>query len=179
VLPLKWKQMWGEAVCLAADVDPDAYIEGPTGEHVFAAFKASTIEEFIEILHAAHRKTGEPDPGMCKGLGRKVRLRRDWEEVKYDVMALVLRSKFDLTRPEGQMLLDTGDALLIEGTEWGDRVWGVSLPYEGPLTPLSAQLSPGRNWLGTLLMARRAELRAEKLFGVVTSAEISNAFFVR
>lgn len=177
VLPMTWGHLWGPAVCIAADVDPDVFIEAPTGEHAFAAFKSRTIEGFIEILHAAH-KDGQPSPGLCKGIGRKVKLRSDWEEIKYDVMAMVLRSKFTLERDEGHMLLNTGDALLIEGTEWNDRVWGVALPYDGTYSKYTAQGSPGRNWLGSMLMMVRAELMAEKLFGATSRAVYGNAVFV-
>ena len=66
---------------------------------------------------------------------------------------------------EGRRLLETGTRLLVEGTWWHDRVWGVdlaarpahSLPWHGA----------GRNWLGALLMARRSELVAEHALGVV------------
>jgi predicted NAD-dependent protein-ADP-ribosyltransferase YbiA (DUF1768 family) len=61
----------------------------------------------------------------------------------------VLARKFHPAREEAQMLLDTGDAQLVEGTYWHDQVWGVDITT-----------GIGRNWLGTLLMARRAELRA-------------------
>ncbi len=45
-------------------------------------------------------------------------------------------------------LLATGDAELIEGNTWGDRVWGVDL-YRGA----------GENHLGKILMRIRDELR--------------------
>jgi ribA/ribD-fused uncharacterized protein len=130
----------------------------PTGEHMFAAYKARGRKDFQRILLAA-------DPGDAKAIGREIMLRGDWEEVKYDVMRWVLALKFTLARPEGQMLLDTGDRLLVEGTWWGDRVWGVDLRKQPAAAPWE---SPGRNWLGVLLMARRTELRAEQLLGVVT-----------
>ncbi len=128
-----------------------------TGEHLFAALKARDSEGFYSVVDAE-------DPNDCKSAGRSLSLRTDWERVKYDAMRLVLALKFTLEREEGQKLLATGDALLVEGTFWGDTVWGVDLT-----TPLSdddedpAKVDyPGRNWLGTLLMARRAELRAEQ-----------------
>lgn len=122
----------------------------PTGEHMFAAHKATTTDEH-RLLAAVST------PGAAKRLGRKIRLREDWEFIKYDVMRYVLRVKFAVGRPEAQMLLETGDALLVEGTYWSDRVWGVDLNRGDVEAP---QTLPGRNWLGTLLMARRAELRA-------------------
>ena len=62
-------------------------------------------------------------------------------------MRSLLAQKFRLGSPLGLRLLATGDAELIEGNTWGDRYWGI---VNGA----------GENRLGTLLMDRRAELRA-------------------
>lgn len=129
----------GEPIVYAGD-------EYMTGEHLFQAMKAITERDEEKVRKAK-------SPGEAKKLGRRLQLRPDWEEVKYDVMAIVVRHKFARDRAEAKMLLDTGDALLMEGTFWGDQVWGIDL---------SLPTWPGRNWLGTLLMARRAELRADK-----------------
>lgn len=120
-----------------------------TGEAFFAAWKANDSETFLEIFT-------ERDPRKARSLGRKCDLRPDWEQIKYDVMMLTLRLKFDLDREEGKRLLATGNAFLQEGTYWGDDVWGTKLQEKG---------EPGRNWLGTMLMAVRAELKAETVFG--------------
>jgi ribA/ribD-fused uncharacterized protein len=142
-----------------------------SGEHMFQAFKARTRADHDRIAAA---KT----PAEAKAEGKHyLRLRPDWERVKYDVMRLVLATKYRLEREEGPLLLATGDALLVEGTTCGDRVWGVDLKTgraehpEAALLNLEAgggwepgegwQYSPGRNWLGLLAMARRAELVAE------------------
>lgn len=115
-----------------------------TGEHFFQACKAITGDDFRRVQRTR-------SPGDSKSLGRRIQLREDWEAVKYDVMAVVIRSKFSVGREEADLLVETGNALLVEGTFWGDQVWGVDLKKPG---------WPGRNWLGTLLMARRAELVA-------------------
>lgn len=142
-----------------------------TGEHMFQAFKASSREDFVRLADA-------PSPAEAKANGKHyLRLRMDWERVKFDVMRLVLRTKFAHGREEAGLLLATGDALLIEGTTWGDRTWGVDLKagrkraadegagglgLDGPWEAGEPwELSPGRNWLGALLMVRRAELVAE------------------
>lgn len=136
-----------------------------SGEHMFQAFKACTKADHERIA-----ATGTPAEARAEGK-HLLRLRGDWERVKYDVMRLVLAVKFRHGRAEAPMLLATGDALLIEGTLWGDETWGVNLktgrsswmarheigdmtwePGEG------WEDGPGRNWLGTLLMVRRAEL---------------------
>jgi ribA/ribD-fused uncharacterized protein len=143
-----------------------------SGEHMFQAFKAVNAADH-DMINAG--KT----PGEAKANGRHyLRLRPDWERVKFDVMRVVLRTKFAPGREEYALLAATGDALLIEGTNWGDRVWGVDLKagrkhweevdarHPGG-TPRDWDpgepwvQSPGRNWLGVLLMARRAEIVAE------------------
>lgn len=153
--PIDMKKVWGDTF--------------KTGEHAFAALKAFGEEgktrAFEQIRDAS-------TPAEAKQRGRTCKLRSDWEEVKYDVMMTILRHKFTLDREEGEILLNTGDALLIEGTYWNDHVWGVCLNEDS-----SPMHSPGRNWLGTLLMARRAELRAEQLFGYQSYAGIYGGLF--
>lgn len=114
----------------------------PTAEHAFQAWKATREGQFEGIRKV---KT----PGAAKAGGRNCELRPDWETVKYDVMAMVVRAKFHPTSLLADELVGTGDALLIEGTYWGDTVWGVDLRQKG---------YQGNNWLGRILMARRAEL---------------------
>lgn len=144
-----------------------------TGEHLFQAMKAPTGVDFRKILASA-------TPGEAKANGRHLlNLRPDWERVKYDVMRVVLGLKFTLARDESRMLLDTGDALLVEGTYWNDQVWGVALHRKDGDEPGDGWSSgPGRNWLGTLLMARRAELFAE-LNGVEPFLYQSTIDFIR
>lgn len=127
----------------------------PTGEHAFAAMKFWG-SDYLHFRRIVASDPDNPNEGKALGRSRSNPLRTDWEIVKLDVMAAVLRSKFTLARDEGRRLLATGDRILVEGTFWYDEVWGVSLNVNG---------MPGRNWLGTLLMARRAELRAQSLFG--------------
>lgn len=139
-----------------------------TGEHAFAAMKAYHGGKTAQY----HRIKNADSPGEAKALGQMCELRPDWEAVKYDVMMAILREKFTVTRVEGDVLLDTMEALLVEGTYWDDRVWGVSL-----FSDRSPLLAPGRNWLGTMLMARRAELRAEKLYNHVHNTGSYNELF--
>lgn len=107
-------------------------------EHAYQAAKTLYPEERHTILMA-------PTPGYAKRLGRQVRLRVDWEQVKLDVMLELLRRKFAKEPLKGK-LLATGDARLVEGNTWGDRFWGVSYGY-------------GLNHLGNLLMRVRDECR--------------------
>lgn len=133
-------------------------IEFKTGEHAFAAMKfwGTDWTHFEAIVEASG-----PNPAKALGRSRAHPLREDWEIVKLDVMAAVTRAKYAVGRPEADLLLETGDKILVEGTWWSDEVWGVALDEEG---------CPGRNWLGTLLMARRAELKMLDYYGI----EVSN-----
>lgn len=139
-----------------------------TTEHAFAAAKASNEKEFYEIASAQgfnyfDKKTQQTEevsaPNHAKSLGRSCALEPYWEQDKIDVMRQCLDAKFRPismggtpgTQDMADRLLDTGNALLVEGTWWKDEVWGVDLRKKG---------TPGRNLLGVLLMARRAELLA-------------------
>lgn len=113
-----------------------------TIEHWYQAMK-TLIESEREAIRSA------PSPGVAKRLGRRCQLRLDWEAVRIPVMRFGLKHKFRTGTSDGQYLLGTGDQLLVEGNDWKDRFWGVD--------------GTGENWLGHLLMARRAELRSALL----------------
>ncbi len=111
----------------------------PSLEYAFQAAKT---------LNLAQRRLirGAPTSGKAKALGRTVRLRPDWEEVKLEIMAELVEDKFTRHYPLTQRLLGTGDQEIVEGNVWGDRFWGVC---DGK----------GENHLGRILMAVRDELR--------------------
>jgi len=111
----------------------------------------ATVEHYYQAMKtldpaARERIRTAATPGVSKRLGRRVDLRPDWEAVKIPVMRRALAHKFTHETEAGHYLLESGDGVLIEGNTWGDRFWGV----DGGV---------GENWLGHLLMARRAELR--------------------
>lgn len=88
-----------------------------TNEHYFQAMKSLNPKERQAIVLA-------PTPGKAKYLGRKVSLRKDWEDIKEEVMLTGLRHKF--SNPElRKKLLATGNEELIEGTTWHDNYWGI------------------------------------------------------
>ena len=82
------------------------------------------------------------------GRDRARPLRRDWEEVKDDVMRDALRAKFEQHAELLGLLLSTGDADLVEHTR-NDRYWGDG----GDGSRL--------NMLGRILMEVRRELGGE------------------
>lgn len=86
------------------------------------------------------------DPSASKRMGRRLRLRDDWETVKTDVMEAIVRSKFSENPDLREKLLATGDSFLVEGNTWGDTCWGICN-------------GKGENRLGKILMKTRYELR--------------------
>lgn len=121
------------------------YVIGPnckwTVEHMYQAMKTLDQDERMEILFA---KT----PGIAKKLGRICTVRPDWDEIKVGVMRKALQIKFENPTLR-EKLLDTGDAILIEGNNWGDTYWGMCNGV-------------GKNMLGVLLMEVRQEIRNEQ-----------------
>ena len=86
------------------------------------------------------------DPSTAKREGRRVTLRPDWEEVKYQIMYEICLAKFTQNKELRDRLLATGDEYLEEGNTWGDRIWGT----------VNGQ---GNNWLGKILMQLRDEIK--------------------
>lgn len=110
----------------------------PTTEHAYQACKSDNVNE-------ATRVSLLKSPGDAKRVGRTLAVRKDWEQVKEQIMLDVLRLKFTLPDLR-RRLLATGDVQLVEGNTWGDRYWGVCN-------------GTGANRLGKLLMQVRQECR--------------------
>ena len=109
----------------------------PSVEHAFQAEKTLDMEIRKKIAKAS-------TPGKAKSIGRKVKLRFDWEAVKDIIMLTCLQQKFAIPKFR-RALLATGDAKIIEGNNWGDVYWGVCNGI-------------GKNKLGKLLMQIRQEI---------------------
>ena len=94
-------------------------------------------------------------PNRAKRLGRLVKLRPDWEDVKKSIMKDILIEKFS-DKKLRQKLIETYPYTLIEGNDWGDKYWGVDFKTQ-----------EGQNNLGKILM----EIRKEIIDGVLKYAE--------
>ena len=85
-------------------------IEGklyPSVEHAFQAMKTTDEDEQEAIKNCT-------TPGRAKRLGRKVKLRDNWEDIKVSIMKNIIEVKFsDVFLME--KLLSTLDKTLIEG----------------------------------------------------------------
>ena len=85
-----------------------------------AAFQAQKC-----INKADREKFCNLNPTEARNLGRKIPLRKDWEQVKMTVMKEIVMAKFEQNPDLMEKLLNTGNAYLEEGNTWGDRTWGT------------------------------------------------------
>lgn len=117
-----------------------------TAEHAYQAAKTNDPNERAWI--AMQETPGKAKKaGSKKGLnGDKITLIDGWDDVKVDIMRIIVRRKFKLNNAIRTKLIATGDAELIEGNWWHDEFWGVCN-------------GRGENHLGRILMELREEFR--------------------
>ena len=115
-----------------------------TSEHYFQAQKFSGTEFEEKVRLAA-----TPKEAAELGRNRKFPLRKDWETVKDDIMREALRAKFTQNKELKKILLETGDAELVEHTA-NDNYWA------------DGGDGSGKNVLGKLLMELREQLKSEE-----------------
>lgn len=123
--------------------DSTVYLDGvlySSVEHAYQAAKTLDPQERSQVRSASTH-------GLAKKLGRKVKMRPGWDNVKLSVMADLVSQKFARHHELRKMLLETGDAELIEGNYWGDVFWGVCK-------------GKGENHLGKILMNLRTSYQA-------------------
>lgn len=123
--------------------------EYPTAEHAYQAGKASKEAVREWILSA-------PTPSLVAMAAHGLYtwdIVPTWSKIKFDRMLNVLRAKFSQHENLRKLLLETGEARLVEAGTTNNavnRVWGE---VNGK----------GQNMLGVLLMKVRDELRKEEL----------------
>jgi ribA/ribD-fused uncharacterized protein len=113
----------------------------PTSEHYFQAQKFAGTPYLEEVRQAA-----SPKQAAAIGRDRRLPLRADWEQVKDDVMKRAVLRKFETHADIREVLLATGDELLVEKAA-KDYYWGCGKD------------GSGKNRLGQILMEIRATLR--------------------
>ncbi|XP_031626696.1 uncharacterized protein LOC116342985 [Contarinia nasturtii] len=112
-----------------------------TVEHYFQA------EKFQDLNYAEKIRTVK-SPKEAKKLGqsRDYQIKNDWNRIRNDVMFKGCLTKFEQHEDIRKMLLDTGNATLIENARY-DSYWGNGLQGNG------------KNMLGKTLMEIRDYLR--------------------
>lgn len=138
----------GEYDFLSNFYNANVVIGGLTFSNTEAAFQAmKTLDE------NERKKFTSLPPNEAKKMGRRIALRPDWEEVKYDIMYDIVKAKFTQNEHLKQRLLATGGQELVEDTtSWHDNIWGnCDCP--------KCRNIEGQNHLGKTLMRVREELK--------------------
>ncbi|MBZ8183259.1 NADAR family protein [Oscillatoria salina] len=123
-------------------------LDWKTVEHYYQAHKylGSKNEAIISEI----RQAATPEEAAALGRNPELSLRDDWEQVKKQVMWKGVLTKFLTHRDIQKILLSTGDEIIVEDSP-KDYYWGCG------------QNRTGMNELGKILMAVRAEIRANFL----------------
>ena len=120
-------------------------LEYKSSEAAWQAQKTINAEERVSFTSL--------EAGASKRKGRSVKLRTDWELVKYKLMVEICYAKFSQHPELAEILLSTGNEELVENTTgWHDNTWGNC---ECPRCVNKV----GKNLLGKALMEVREQLR--------------------
>ncbi|MEM7163739.1 MAG: NADAR family protein [Bacteroidota bacterium] len=133
-------QAWGEFSNFAAYPIKLKGKVWPTSEHFFQAqkFAGTSMEDKV-------RKAPSPMKAAEMGRNRRVKIVKNWDHKRDNVMLEAVRAKFTQHEDLAALLISTGDAKLIEHTE-NDSYWG------------DGRDGSGKNRLGKILMKVRDEL---------------------
>jgi len=109
-----------------------------------------TVEHYYQTMKTPDKVSQDkiwscPTPSAAKKLSYEVEIWEDWDTKKDNVMLTALECKFDQNPELQKMLIDTGDAILIEGNTWHDNYWG-NCECE------KCKSKKGMNMLGKMLM---------------------------
>jgi hypothetical protein len=141
------KGFFGDFRYLSNFEECEVYFEGvlyPSTEAAYQAAKSLNPEIRKKFLGLPANQT--------KKLGREIKIREDWEDVKYDVMSSIVFDKFYRHLHLRKLLLETGDKYIEETNHWKDVYWGVCN-------------GEGKNNLGKILIAIREFWKAKYMIG--------------
>lgn len=110
----------------------------PSTENAYMAAKTFDTQLRIPLQTLA--------PKEAKQYGKTIPLRKDWEEVKLEIMYQLNKQKFEWNLELRSALLATGDKYIEETNWWKDTFWGVCNGV-------------GENNLGKIIMRIRQELQ--------------------
>jgi ribA/ribD-fused uncharacterized protein len=110
-----------------------------SSEAAYQAHKSEDCGDWVQFIGVTASES--------KRLGRRLKLRPDWDKVKLEVMENTVRLKFSQNRELESKLFETRDKYpeLVESNWWGDVFFGECNGV-------------GENHLGKILMKIRAEL---------------------
>lgn len=115
----------------------------PSTENAYQAAKTTDLKMRRNFMFIT--------PSAAKALGRKLKIRPDFEHIKLEVMTQLIDLKFEDPKL-ARKLFDTGTQQLIEYNHWHDNFWGSCYCD-------SCKDIYGTNHLGRILMAKRECIR--------------------
>lgn len=92
-------------------------LEYSSSENAYQAAKSLDLEVKLGISKLS--------PSESKKISKKIEIRSDWEEIKYEVMFSVVFDKFTRNKELKKKLLSTGNKYLEETNHWNDKFYGV------------------------------------------------------
>ena len=139
-------------------------MDWPSAEHAYQYFKLIFFGARGMASHIARWADTHVTPLECKRMGRLPRgpngpspqRKARWEQIKYNLMVQIQKAKFLQNWELGQILISTGDLLLVEAST--DRDWGVGYSIENfrlGQVPHPVNVSWGNNKCGECLMQVR------------------------
>ena len=134
----------GDYYFLSNFYEAPVYYDGICYKNSEAAFQAQKCFQDADRFKFVSLTAAE-----SKKLGRQIKLRSDWDQIKVSVMKDIVYAKFTQNPDLLEKLLKTNDAYLEEGNTWGDRIWGT---VNGS----------GANLLGQILMSLREDFISNK-----------------
>jgi len=93
----------------------------------FGGMEFACVEAGFQAMKCANKEDRKLFVGIngaeAKKLGRKVKMRADWEKVKDDVMFALVSQKFENPTLKAKLKAIEGD--IVENNDWNDTYWGV------------------------------------------------------
>ena len=123
-----------------------------------AAFQAQKCENYED-----RKIFSLLNPKEAKKLGRHIDLRKDWEDIKINIMKEIVLTKFEQHHDLAMKLIKTEDEELVEENTWDDKIWGQ---VNGV----------GQNLLGKILMETRDILKNKN--NCINLLEEGNGYFI-
>lgn len=124
-----------------------------SSEHLYQALKSNDTrwhklireQEDPHKTKTLYRKCLTKTPDL---FGEKFGFRKDWDDVRKELMFIIVYLKFTQNKELRDKLLNTKDEILVERNDWGDTYWGECK-------------GGGKNNLGKILMNIRSTLKEE------------------
>uniref|UniRef100_A0A914NMI4 NADAR domain-containing protein n=1 Tax=Meloidogyne incognita TaxID=6306 RepID=A0A914NMI4_MELIC len=128
-----------------------------SSEHYYQQRKAATLGASQELIDSIPKYTCALAKYSAKKLEKEATIDQleEWQKIKIEVMKRALFSKFSQNTNLLSILMETGDAILVEASP-SDNFWGAGT-YEA--TILREKRWPGANVMGKLLSNLRSECR--------------------